>query len=103
MCLLFIFSILGDFTGNTLFFSVYIQMFMAGKLLLPPFFKKEVTFGIEDLKYIEEIGRGRFGIVSKMCHEPTNIHMAVKVSGTSMMLFIMIYYDSDNCFFRESG
>ncbi|KAI6188087.1 hypothetical protein M3Y98_00315700 [Aphelenchoides besseyi] len=56
----------------------FIQLFMSGKLVLPPDYTKEWTFGVEDLKNLGEIGHGRFGTVCKMVHEQTNYVMAVK-------------------------
>jgi mitogen-activated protein kinase kinase 4 len=55
----------------------FIRMFMSGKLVFPPE-KKELRFGIEDLKDLGEIGRGRFGRVNKYQHIPSNNLMAVK-------------------------
>ncbi|KAH7732353.1 STE/STE7/MEK4 protein kinase [Aphelenchoides avenae] len=54
----------------------FIRMFMSGKLVFAD--KKEHRFGIEDLKDMGEIGRGRFGRVNKMLHVPTGNCMAVK-------------------------
>ncbi|KAI6240975.1 Protein kinase domain-containing protein [Aphelenchoides fujianensis] len=56
----------------------FVQLFMSGKLVLPPDYTKEYTFGVEDLRNLGEIGHGRFGVVCKMIYQPTNYVMAVK-------------------------
>lgn len=37
-----------------------------------------ISFG--DWKPIKNLGKGRFGVVKKVLHVPTNMHLAVKVS-----------------------
>lgn len=56
----------------------FIRMFMSGKLIFPNDLKKEHRFGIEDLRDLGEIGRGRYGRVNKVLHVPTGTNMAVK-------------------------
>jgi mitogen-activated protein kinase kinase 4 len=65
---------------------------MSNKLVLPIEPNKEYTFSYEDLKNVGEIGKGRFGTVSKMIHTPTSYTMAVK----SVRLIFNQYDDKDD-------
>ena len=49
-----------------------------GKLQITP--DKVYDFTADDLKEIEEIGRGNYGTVTKMIHKHSDTVMAVKVS-----------------------
>lgn len=54
---------------------------MSGKLLFEAP-EEEYKFTGDDLQDLGEIGRGRFGVVNKMMHIPSNRVMAVKVGFT---------------------
>uniref|UniRef100_A0A8R1DJ70 mitogen-activated protein kinase kinase n=2 Tax=Caenorhabditis japonica TaxID=281687 RepID=A0A8R1DJ70_CAEJA len=56
----------------------YVRKYLSNTLVLPPNDQKH-TFDHNDLKKMEVLGNGSFGVVRKMLHQPSSVEMAVKI------------------------